>query len=148
MLNRSTPILVGLMILAGMVSFVVTFGALDRGMSLEGAYQVHVTFDDASGLVTQSRVMLSGIPVGEITKIELDPDDPSRARVTLAVMNSVILFEGVLDPATGKYINGASATRQQASLLGDYYVSVTPGIAGKKLAESDRIQNAVTEAGV
>ncbi|MBD89257.1 MAG: hypothetical protein CL940_02835 [Deltaproteobacteria bacterium] len=148
MLNRSTPILVGLMMLAGMISFVVTFGSLDRGIGLEGAYQVHVTFDDASGLVTQSRVMLSGIPVGEITKIELDPDDPSRARVTLAIANHVKLFEGVLDPATGKYVNGASATRRQASLLGDYYVSVTPGIAGKVLTERDRIKNAVTEAGV
>jgi phospholipid/cholesterol/gamma-HCH transport system substrate-binding protein len=148
MLNRSTPILVGLMMLIGMVSFVATFGALDRGISLEAAYRVHVTFDDASGLVTQSRVMLSGIPVGEITNIELDPDDPSRARVTLAVVNHVELFEGVLDAETGKYINGASATRQQASLLGDYYVSVTPGLAGKKLGENDRIQNAVTESGV
>jgi phospholipid/cholesterol/gamma-HCH transport system substrate-binding protein len=148
MLNRSTPILVGMMMLVGAVSFVATFGALDRGISLEGAYQVHVTFDDASGLVTQSRVTLSGIPVGEITQIRLDPDDPSRARVTLAIANHVKLFEGIEDPESGKFINGASATRQQASLLGDYYISVTPGIAGKVIADGERIKNAVTEAGV
>lgn len=148
MFSKTTPLLVGMMVLIGAASFIATFGSLDRGMSIEGSYEVFGTFDDAAGLVEQSRVMLSGIPVGEIAHVGLDPDDPARARVTLRIAKHVTLYEGLRDAESGVWRNGATATRQQASLLGDYYISITPGVGGLPIDPGGRIHNTIAESGI
>ena len=148
MLKAKTPLLVGIVLIVGALAFVLTFGSLEQGMDLDGGVTVHAIFDDATGLVEKSRVKLSGIPVGQIEAIGLDPDDQSKARVTLKIMGSVVLHEGVLDPETGRWVNGATVMRLQASLLGDYYVSIAPGVAGPPIREGGEIHNVVTEAGL
>ena len=59
--------MVGLLVLVGAAGFVMMFGSLDKGIDEKGAYEVNTLFADATGLVENSRVMLSGIPVGAIT---------------------------------------------------------------------------------
>ena len=147
-MSPRTPLLVGMVVLVGMASFVYSFGSLDRGVEMEGSYEVSVVFDDASGLVAQSRVMLSGIPIGQIKSIELDRDNPSMARVTLIIQGGVVLREGLHDKATDTWVNGATAQRRQASLLGDYYISVSPGVAGPEIGPGGEIHTAVTNSGI
>lgn len=148
MLKLRTPLLVGLLVIVGAAAFLFTFGSLDQGVDLDGSYEVQGVFDDATGLVINSRVMLSGIPVGAITAIDLDTDDPSKARVTLAIQKGVALHEGIYDAEKDYWMNGATATRLQASLLGDYYIGVTPGVAGEKLAGGGLIRNTIAESGL
>ena len=148
MMKVRTPLLVGLLVILGAGAFLFTFGSLEQTVDLEDSYTVDAVFDDATGLVLNSRVMLSGIPVGAIIAIELDKDDPSKARVTLGITRKVALLQGVQDPATGTWKHGATATRLQASLLGDYYVGVTPGLAGERIADGGAIPRTVSEAGL
>lgn len=148
MLKVRTPLLVGLLVVVGAFAFVFTFGSLDKGADLEHGYSVHAVFDDATGLVLKSRVMLSGIPVGTIEQIALDTDNPSKARITMTIAGDVVLYEGIEDEATGLWKHGAMAMRLQASLLGDHYIGITPGIAGRTIPSGGQIRNTITEAGL
>jgi phospholipid/cholesterol/gamma-HCH transport system substrate-binding protein len=148
MLKAHTPILVGLLVLIGAAAFLFTFGSLDKGVDLDESYRVEAIFDDATGLVLHSRVMLSGIPVGAITEIGLDDVDTSRAKVSMAISRHVMLYEGIWEPVLKSWRNGATASRLQASLLGDYYVAITPGIAGPVITEGGQIKNTVAESGL
>lgn len=148
MLKKRTPLLVGLLVVAVAATFLVTLGRLDRGVDLESAYPVEAVFDDVTGLVEDSRVMLAGIPVGQIQSIRLDETDPSKARVTLLIEDRVELHEGIWDPQTKKWVNGAVVTRLQASLLGDYYIGITPGLAGPVLPPGGEVKNVVNESGL
>ncbi|MCB9729664.1 MAG: MCE family protein [Deltaproteobacteria bacterium] len=148
MLKKRTPLLVGLLVVVGAFAFILTFGSLDKGVDTDDAYEVNTLFSDATGLVENSRVMLSGIPVGAIKSIRLDTEDPTKARVVLVIEKRITLYEGVLDAATGRWVNGATAKRLQASLLGDYYISITPGIAGPKIPPGGEIHNIDSESGL
>jgi len=148
MLKLRTPFLVGLLVIIGAAAFLFTFGSLDQGVDMEESHMIDAVFDDATGLVLNSRVMLSGIPVGVISEIKLDGDDPSKARVTMAITGDVALFQGLKSEETGEWVHAATATRLQASLLGDYYVGVTPGIAGERILSGGQIYSTVSEAGL
>lgn len=148
MLKKRTPLLVGLLVLVGAAAFILMFGSLDKGIDTKDAYEVNTLFGDATGLVVNSRVMLSGIPIGSIKSIELDKTDPTKARVILIIEDRIKLFEGVPDAASGKWINGATAARLQASLLGDYYIAVTPGVAGPEIVAGGEIHNITNESGL
>jgi phospholipid/cholesterol/gamma-HCH transport system substrate-binding protein len=147
-LKAKTPLLVGLVVIAAFGAFALVFGSLEKGIEAKDGYQVFAIFDDATGLAKDSRVMVSGIPVGQIAKIELDPGDRSKARVTMRIRRDLALFEGIQEPGNPLWVNGATALRLQASLLGDYYVKITPGIAGQELQDGDQIRNVVSESGL
>ncbi|MCB9735641.1 MAG: MCE family protein [Deltaproteobacteria bacterium] len=147
MLKSKTPLLVGLLVIVAAVAFVFTFGSLDTGMDAADGYRVYARFDDATGLVSNSRIMLSGIEVGRLGKIELDPEQPDMARVELLVRKDIGLHKGLYDERQGLWVDGATATRRQASLIGDYYVALTPGIKGPLLGEGDYIPNVISQTG-
>lgn len=148
MLKAKTPLLVGLLVIAGIVAFVFTFGTLDRGMDPSKAYTVFARFDDATGLAPGSRVMIAGIEVGRLGTPALDPEDPSKARVPMLIKNDVVLRQGIWDEARGTWVNGASAIRRQASLIGDYDVAVSPGLDGPPIPPGGLIPNIVSESGL
>jgi phospholipid/cholesterol/gamma-HCH transport system substrate-binding protein len=148
MLKARTPLLVGLLVIAGVVAFIFTFGTLDKGMDEDQAYTVYANFDDATGLAPGSRIMIAGIEVGRLGTPILDPTNPSRARVPLLIRNDVVLRQGKWDPEKKTWVNGASAIRRQASLIGDYDVALSPGIDGDVLKPESDIPNIVSEAGL
>jgi len=148
MLKAKTPLLVGLLVIAGAIAFIFTFGSLEEGIDSDEAYTVHALFDDATGLVPNSRVMLSGIEVGRLAKIGLDDEHPELARVEILLRKDITLRQGVLDPQSGVWRDGATAVRQQASLIGDYYVALSPGLRGDAIPPGGRIPNVVSSAGL
>ena len=148
MLSAKTPLLVGLLVVMGAGAFLVTFGSLDQSVDMEQSYTVDAVFDDATGLVANSRVMLSGIPVGVISDIRLDEADQSKARVKLTIRHGVILHQGVKDPVTGELKHAATAMRLQASLLGDYYIGLSPGLAGPPMSDGQTIPLTIASSGL
>ncbi len=148
MRGLSSTFYVGVMVLAAAGVFVVVFGQVDKDHSAgDDGYRLTAVFDDASGLVPKSRITMAGIPIGSLERIELDPQTGSKALVTLLVNGDIRLYRGK-QTADGRFMNGASVTRRQASLLGDYYLDVAPGVAGPLLRNGDRIYNAITDAGL
>ncbi|MGB3697212.1 MAG: MCE family protein [Gordonia sp. (in: high G+C Gram-positive bacteria)] len=71
-----------------------------------------VQFDDILDLVPQSMVKMDGIPVGQVTKVEV-PKGAWNALVTIKVKNSVNLSDE------------ASAAVQQTNLLGEKFVALS-----------------------
>ncbi len=138
-----TPLKVGLLVIAGAVAglamIVVLSGDL-RGPEDRNTYVAY--FDDVTGLAVRSRIQMAGIAVGTVERIELVGD---RARVEVSVLRDVTLYEGI--EQDGFYVNGATIGRRQASLIGDYYLSLTPGQEGRVLEDGDTIHNVRRDAG-
>lgn len=144
-----TPFKVGMLIIAAMVALVFMIGKMSQSAVKKGSgYTVYAILDNATGLKAKSRVMMAGIPVGEVSSIELSGN---RARVNILVRDEVTLLEGI--PTQNKddrttYTQGATITKKQASMLGDYYLELSPGLEGEALQDGDRIYNAYLPADV
>ncbi len=97
----------------GVLSLVYLFtrlGEADFGHG--GGYTIRADFSNAGGLKPGSPVELAGVPVGHVTAIHLDG---TRAQVSLKLRDSVPVQ------------NDAIASIQTKGLLGERYVTISPG---------------------
>ncbi len=135
-----TPFKVGLVVLGSIVSFVIMYSVVNQELDQgEGLYDVHAVFNDVTGLAPKSKVQLAGIRVGEIDKIELFGD---RAKVTVKLQTRVKLLKGIPESEKSTFFkNGATLSKKSASLLGDYYLELTPGLQGEEIKAGERIMN-------
>ena len=144
------PLMVGLVAVAAVAVFVALFGTVQRPIVGKGdGYRVHADFDDVSGLASYSRVTVSGIPVGTMEAIELVTlgDGFTKARVTIRLRPDIVLYSGLPGP-DGRPVHAATITRRAATMLGDYYLEITPGAGGEPLVDGDAIPNVVGESGL
>lgn len=132
---------VGLFVLAGLGA--VAYLSLQvGGLSYKGPGGLVLTaaFDQIGGLKARAPVVVSGVKVGQVTRIELaEVDDVLRARVTLEV-------DGRL-----KLPVDTSAAIRTAGLLGDQFVALEPGAEDELLKSGDAIditENAVSVEGL
>lgn len=139
-----TPFKVGMLIIVGIAAIVFMLGKMSASaFNSNKSYTVWAIVDDATGLKVQSRVMMAGIPIGEVTAIALHGTD---ARVTLQIREDVVLYEGRTVPGdlgVIHYVNGATLAKRSASLLGDYFLEVSPGLEGRVLVDGDQIRNTI-----
>lgn len=150
MIRWRAPLLVGLVGIAGIVAFVLLFGTVRRDVVGEGeGYRVHADFEDVSGLAASSRVTISGVPVGTMERIELVTlgNGATRARVWIRISDDIAMYRGTPGPG-GRAVNGATITRRAATMLGDYYLEIAPGVGGEPLKDGDAIPNVVGDAGL
>jgi phospholipid/cholesterol/gamma-HCH transport system substrate-binding protein len=89
-------------------------------------YSLYAEFDNIGGLKVKAPIKSSGVVVGRVAKIELNPEN-YRARATI-VMN-----------AQYKFSRDTSAEILTAGLLGEQYIGVTQGGDEDLLKEGDRI---------
>ncbi len=112
-------------IVVGAVS-VLIFRLISRTTGTSGGYGVYAEMKDATGLAPQSRVMMAGIAVGTITSIRLDR---GMARVDIRMMPEIALHD---DATVGKH---------SAGILGEFFLSLTPGTDGKPtLKDGDELK--------
>ncbi|MBA2663524.1 MAG: MCE family protein [Bradymonadaceae bacterium] len=139
-----TPFKVGLLVIAAVAATIAMIVVLSGDMRMAEAEtnRYYAMFDDVTGLAMRSRIQMAGIPVGTIENIRLVG---SRARVDIAVRSDIVMYEGV--PENDLYRNGATIARRQASLIGDYYLEITPGTAGRVLVSGDEIKNIIVAVG-
>ena len=118
--------LIGAVVLAVAVFFLVfAFSSTDVG-AVDG-YNVTATFDRVDGVNAGADVRMSGIKIGTVTKLELDPQT-FLARATLSIDRTVLL------PAD------SSAEITTEGLLGGKYMAIVPGGAEDVIAPGGRIQ--------
>src|SRR3954447_13891815 len=130
-----TPFRVGLLVLfAGGMLFVLLNFVKKGGMTERESLKAYGVFKDASGLGRRSRVQIAGIPVGEISDIELVGN---RAKVWVKVRRDVSLH------------TDASLKKRSESLLGDYMLDLYPGSDGSELLkDGDEIRIVVDSQGM
>ncbi len=126
MRDRIQAAKVGALVLLALAAAFALYRAVDERSAGGDGYRVHAVFEDASGLVTKSRVTIAGISVGRIDAIRLVE---GRARVELVINDDVALYE-----------DGA-ARRVSSSLLGEYLLAISPGTEGlRRLVDGDELR--------
>ena len=83
-----------------------------------GGFELYASFDEIGGLARRSPVRISGVKVGQVTAVELDPY--LRARVRLD-----------LDPSLELPVDS------KAGVLGDQFVALEPGAEDELLAPGE-----------
>ncbi|MGD8327021.1 MAG: MlaD family protein [Sphingomonadales bacterium] len=92
--TRAHHLLIGtfVLILIGLtVGFAIWLAKLDIDRDVK-LYDIFFT-EAVSGLSVGNSVRFNGVPVGEVKRIELDPEDPSRVRVRVEIASAVPLKE-------------------------------------------------------
>lgn len=112
-------------IAVALVFLVVSYSTANVGKV--SGYTVHANFSGIGGLGIGDDVQISGVKVGSVTDVTLDPDT-YLAKVSLSIDPSVELPEDT------------AALISSTSLLGGKYMALEPGAAEEMLEEGGRIQ--------
>lgn len=115
--SRVIETVVGVFVVIGLLALVamaLQVSNLSGFGSTEG-YSVQARFENIGGLKVRSAVKMSGVKVGEVSGIELDPGT-YEAVVTLSI-----------DPRYDEIPADTTAEIYTAGLLGEQYVALSPG---------------------
>jgi len=142
------PVLVGLVIIVGVAGLLYMVSKVKTTvLPGTGTYVVYATFEDVTGLVVQSTVTMVGTPVGVIEDIRrVDTDQGVRAQVAIRLAPDVVLYSG--EVRDGRLVGAASVLRRQSSVLGDFFLSISPGLNGKALEDGDEIPVVIGSSGI
>lgn len=126
--NSLVETLIGAVVIAVAVLFLV-FAYTGSGVgAVSGGYDVTARFDRADGVNVGTDVRLSGIKIGTVSKLGLDPKT-YNAVTTLTVANSV------------KLPDDSSVRITSDGLLGNQYLSVEPGGSMQMIKPGGQIEN-------
>jgi phospholipid/cholesterol/gamma-HCH transport system substrate-binding protein len=136
--ERGLEFKVGIFVFAGLAmlgALVVQFGRLGEGFKTY--YPLTIRFNDASGLLKGSDVLLAGARVGKVA------GGPHLVREGNGVAVPLKIYDYVKIPQGSKFTVGSSG------LLGDRFVNVTmpPGVPTKFIQPNSSI-NGVRETGI
>ena len=115
----------------GAIVLIVVFGFVFyayniAGTSAQSGYKLSANFDKVDGLVLGADVRLSGIKVGTVTEMVLDPES-YQAKIVMAINPDVKLYEGTAAKITS------------SGLLGNQYISLDPGGGFDSLTDGGEI---------
>jgi phospholipid/cholesterol/gamma-HCH transport system substrate-binding protein len=118
--------IVGLFVLAGLAA-IAYLSIQVGGLSYKGpgGLELIASFDEIGGLAARAPVAISGVKVGQVARIELDP--ALRARVTLD-----------LDASLKLPVDTRAAIRT-SGLLGDQFIALEPGGEEELLKSGEEI---------
>jgi len=134
MKKTNLELFVGIFVLLGMAAVGYLTIKLGAGSMMGGdTYLVEARFANASGLHVGSTALLAGINVGRVETLEMDPTDYS-AIATLRLSSRL------------KLPTDSMASIKTSGLIGDKYISLSPGADETYLAPGTRIT--MTESAV
>jgi len=126
--------LVGSFVLLGIAAIIYLSVKLGSGSLVGGdTYELEARFDNTSGLNVGGSVHVAGVPVGRVEKIRVEPTDFS-AIVTISVLSGLNLP------------TDSMASVKTTGLIGDKYISLSPGADETSLKAGERIT--MTESSV
>ncbi|MEB2313376.1 MAG: MlaD family protein [Sorangiineae bacterium] len=126
-MNRyTTAAKVGLFAIIMVVAGILIYRFVDRSAVRGKGYAVYALVGDATGIAKRSQVKIAGIPVGEIESVRLEN---GKARIDIRMRPDVPLYDD------------AAVAKVSSSLLGEFFLSISPGTEGKRqLVDGDRIR--------
>src|SRR5690348_1911193 len=127
MQNSAVETLIGAAVITVAVLFLV-FAYSSSGIGAISGYQVSARFDKADGVNVGTDVRLSGIKVGTVQKLALDPKS-YNAVLTLGLANNV------------KLPDDSSVRITSDGLLGNQYLSIEPGASMQMIKPGGEIEN-------
>ncbi|MEX1119565.1 MAG: outer membrane lipid asymmetry maintenance protein MlaD [Terrimicrobiaceae bacterium] len=134
MTSHRLELLVGIFVVLGVVAVAYLTVKLGSGSLLGGeTYLVEARFANAGGLNAGSSVLVAGVTVGRVEKVQMDPVDYS-AIATLQIQSTLKI------PAD------SMASIKTSGLIGDKFVALLPGADESYLEPGARIT--MTESSV
>ena len=133
MSDTKLEMIVGVFVLIGITALTYLAVKLGKLEVIGGGNQVEIQaeFDSVAGLKTGASVEIAGVPVGHVKRITLKGE---RALVTFVIQPGVKLY------------GDSIASVKTRGLIGDKYVSISPGGSQKELTPGSKIRD--TESGV
>ncbi len=123
---------VGAMTIALSVALYFAYNYISREAGTGSGYSVWANLPDVTGVAPRSRVMISGVQVGVVDKISLVE---GKVRVDVKMKPEFPLYE---DAAIG---------RRASSLIGEYFIVLTPGTTGKeRIPDGGQVKYLIEEA--
>lgn len=127
MTESRTEILVGGVVLAVAIGFLVYAGKT-TGMTRAGsAYELNASFRSADGISVGTDVRLAGVKVGRVTRIDLDPET-YRAKAFFTVQEAI------------KVPDDSAVSISSEGLLGGNFVEILPGGSPFYFVAGDEIE--------
>ena len=127
MQNSIVETLIGAAVIA-VAAFFLVFAYSSTGSGPVSGYDVVAKFNRVDGVNVGTDVRMSGIKVGTVEKMSLDPKS-YNAVVTLALENSV------------KLPDDSSVRITSEGLLGNQYLSIEPGASMEMIKPGGEIEN-------
>jgi len=125
----TTAAKVGAFAFVTLLAGVLIYRFVSKSARQGNGYTVYALMSDASGIAKLSQVRVAGIGVGSVKSVKLDHN---RARIDIGMNDDVKLYQD------------AAVAKVASSLLGEYYLALTPGTEGRpELKDGDRINNVV-----
>ena len=133
MKDTKLELIVGVFVLVGLAALTYLAVKLGKLEVIGGGnhMEVQAEFDSVAGLKTGASVEIAGVQVGQVKRIGLKGD---RATVVLSLQPGVTLY------------GDAIASIKTRGLIGDKYLSLSPGGSQKELPPGAKIRD--TESGV
>ncbi len=125
--NSAVETLIGAAVIGIAVAFLM-FAYSSTGAGPISGYEVVAKFNRADGVNIGTDVRLSGIKVGTVSRMALDPMT-YNAVVTIALQSNV------------KLPDDSSARITSEGLLGNQYISIEPGGSQMSIASGGEIEN-------
>lgn len=123
----NVEIVVGIFLVLGFLCFAwISVKLGDVGLFGPATYEITANFGSISGLREGAIIEMAGVPVGEVSEIGLD-QEYYEARVSMSIREGVKISEDSI------------ASIRTAGIIGDRYVSISPGGAPDYLKEGGKI---------
>ncbi len=131
--NTKLELIVGVFVLVGIAALTYLAVKLGKLEVIGGGNNVEIQaeFDSVAGLKSGATVEIAGVQVGQVKRIGLNGD---RATVVFSIQQGVKLF------------GDSIAAIKTRGLIGDKYVSISPGGSQKEIPPGGKIRD--TESGV
>src|ERR1041384_3936395 len=131
MQSRAVEILVGFFVSLGVAAVLVLtlrVASLQDVGGKDGSYRVTAKFQNVGKLSAGNAVKIAGVTVGRVRSIAVDPVD-FEALVTMEIGKG---YDNIPDDSDAKILT--------AGLLGEQYVSLSPGGSEASLKEGSKIK--------
>lgn len=128
---KTIEIAVGALMLVGLASLLmlaIQVSGLTFLFKPEEKYQIRAEFNNIGGLKVRAKVSVAGVVVGRVTHISLEPNS-FFATVTLSIHPHRI----------DKLPQDTRASIMTAGLLGDNYISLTPGFDDQQFLQEGSV---------
>ncbi|MDF2529588.1 MAG: outer rane lipid asymmetry maintenance protein MlaD [Gammaproteobacteria bacterium] len=132
MIRKSIEVWVGLLMVMGalalaFLAFKVSGLSINNDVFGAKSYNVTAVFSDIGGLKVRAPVRIAGVQIGTVTGIALDPQT-YQAQVTLTINDGI-----------NNLPSDTSASVTSSGILGDNYVSLSPGYSDTTLKNGGKI---------
>lgn len=130
MRNKTLEIVVGIFMILGFLGLLFLAFKVSGLSSVGGGanYKISADFDDIGSLRSRASVQVSGVTVGRVSTITLDPKS-LRAHVEMNI-----------DSQYNEIPIDSSASIFTAGLLGSNYIALTPGFEAENLKDGSQIE--------